>query len=71
MLILRLNAGEEVVLFDKIAGQELGKVKFIKPQYPDPYKIPFGFDLPNNIQVLRAELVERKDSNNGNVKEQQ
>lgn len=74
MLILRLNAGEEVFLFDEKNNRELGKIKFIHPQEPNPYKVPLGFELPNYIKILRGELVNgnkstnRKDATNGGKK---
>lgn len=76
MLILRLDAGEEILLFNEETGEELGKIKFIYPQEPNPFKVPLGFEFPNHIKILRGELVEsnktpsRKDVENGNKQTQ-
>lgn len=73
MLVLSLNSGEEVILFDREHNRELGKVKFFKSRYPDFNKIPLGFDFPDSILILRNELIvngNRKESRNGNRREQ-
>jgi sRNA-binding carbon storage regulator CsrA len=73
MLVLTIKSGEEVILYDKHGNKELGRIKFITPRYPNANKVPLGFDLPDTIRVLRAELVEAekdtpnsKDSKNAN-----
>ena len=68
MLVLTLNSGEEVTLFDQEHNRELGRIKFITPRYPNPNKVPLGFDLPSSILILRNELVEGKEVN-GNRKD--
>lgn len=60
MLVLRLARNEEVVLFDRKTTVELGRVKFLEHQHPGSNKVNFGFDLCQDIQVLRAKLVKGK-----------
>jgi sRNA-binding carbon storage regulator CsrA len=59
MLVLQLRAGQKINFYQN--NKELGCVKYLKLE---DGIISLGFDLPQSIKILRAELVNgsRKDT---------
>ena len=64
MLIIKLKAGARVRLFDKEKSVELGEISRIEPKPNNQGEVLFGFDFPDNIQILRDTLLNGKDTGN-------